>query len=97
MGIMLGEGLFLFKNYFEFIRRNKIIFCVYALLFPSKKLKGLCIVLWVLIRENGDRLLGGQLTLKQRLDFLLSLSGFSKGLAGQILQEKCIPLAHILT
>lgn len=43
-----------FQNYFEFIKWNKIIFCVYALLRPSKKLKGLCIVLLVLIRKNGD-------------------------------------------
>lgn len=41
-GIRHWEGLFLFKNYFEFIKRNEMIFCVYASPFLSKKLKGLC-------------------------------------------------------
>lgn len=50
MGIIPSEGLFLFKNYFEFLERNGIIWCVSAGLFHSEDLKGLSTILSLSMR-----------------------------------------------
>lgn len=62
MGIIPSEGLFLFKNYFEFLERNRIIWCVYAGLFHSKELRGLSTILSLSIRGKGGWLLRSQCT-----------------------------------
>lgn len=62
MSIIPSECLFLFKNYFEFLERNRIIWCVYAGLFHSKELEGLSPILSLSMRGKGGLLLRSQCT-----------------------------------
>lgn len=62
-----------FQKLFRIHKKKQDYLLCLCLALPPKKLKGLCIVLLVLIRENGDRLYVSS-WLREILDFLLSLS-----------------------